>query len=179
MKLFKMFLNLTLMSVMIFIVAGCAIQGTNTPMHKPAVVENSATPTPTPSADPLVKPFGGTVTYQDGVTVSVSTATPYQPSAEAAGAISGQPVLKFTLTVTNGSKDILKMIGYPDATSGSQQAAAVSDLGSQVGNTPDATLLQGQSIKWDEAFSVADPSDITMTYSPDMVHATAIFTTKE
>lgn len=176
MKTFRLFIALLLGLICAATLSACSIGATNNAPapHKTAVAV--AKPTPSPVADPLVKAFGGTVTYQDGVAVTVTGPTPYQPSAEAAGGIAGQQVVKFTVTVINGSKDTIQIGGWPQATSGGQQASAVSDFGQNVGDTPNAPLLAGQQLSWDEAFSVADPTQITFSYSPTLDHKTAIFT---
>lgn len=161
----------------VFVFTGCAsIKATDAVVPKPAA---TSTPTPTPVANPFVKPFGGTVTYQDGVTLSVAAPVAYTPTANAYGAVDGQAVVKMTVTITNGSKDVLDVAGFPQANSGSAQAQVVTDLEVPVGNTPNGPLLAGQSLSWDEAYSVTNPNDITFSYAPSPTYQTAIFTSQD
>jgi len=161
----------------VLLMSGCAVQGSThaDPKASSATVEK---PAPAPVTDPLVKKFGEVVTYKDGVSVSVSPAAPYTPSPEAAGATAGMTYIQVTLVVTNNSDKTLDQAGWPTATSGGQQAAAISDFGQNIGDTPAGPLLAGQTMKWNEAFSVADAADITIAYSPSFEYKNAIFTSK-
>lgn len=177
MKTFRLFLALLIGLLVAASVSACSIGGTNHPAPAAAPVASS-TPAPQVVENPLIKAFGGTVTYQDGASVTVTPGTPFQPNAEAAGEIPGQQTLKFTVTVKNGTNKPLDILAYSQATSGGKQASEVSDIANNVGGNSDATLLPGQSLSWDCAYSVANPQDVTFTYQPDFQYKTAIFTSQ-
>lgn len=157
----------------VLILSACSIQGSTHVDSKATVAHASST------QNPLTKGFGDVITYKDGVSVSVSKPVPYNPSASAGNGIAGQSDVVFTMVVTNHSKQNLEFTGFPQATSGGKSAYDITDIGNNVGNTPDSTLLPGQSITWLEAFSVADPSNITLEYSPSFVYDQAIFTSSK
>jgi hypothetical protein len=158
------------------LLSGCAVTGAAP--HSDPKASAAAAPAPSPKQDSLLKGFGQTITYTTGVSVSVSTPAPYTASAEAAGVVDGQQTLQFNVVVTNNSKQNFDMSGFPEATSGGQPAHAITDLGANVGNTPMTTLLPGQTVQWVEAFSVANPADITFQYAPSMEYQKAIFDSK-
>lgn len=159
---------------LVLLMSGCAIGGTNNP--PPA---NNAGHVTTPAAPAsLLKGFGDVITYENGVSIKVTAPVPYTPSVSAAGSVAGLQVVSFTVTVTNGTKAILDQSGYPDATSGGQKATSITDIGNHVGDTPMGPLLAGQSITWTEAFGVADPANVTFSYSPGIQYKTAIFDSK-
>jgi hypothetical protein len=161
----------------VLILSACSTQGSSH-VDPHASAASTAHATPAPKANPLLKGFDSVETYTDGVSVSVSSGAPYTPSPEAAGVIAGETNLVFTIVVTNGSKTNLDIAGFPQANSGGQAASDISDFGSNVGNDPMTTLLPSQTIKWQEAFSVADPTDITFMYAPSFAYDKAIFTSK-
>jgi hypothetical protein len=126
----------------------------------------------------LVKGFGKIITYTDGVSISVSTPAPYQPTEFAAGAVDGQSAVVFTVVVTNGSKETLDVAAFASANSGGKVASSIADLANNIGLSPSTSLLAGQTVQWQEAFSVADVNDITFQITPDFLHDKAIFDSK-
>jgi hypothetical protein len=165
-----------LVLILALVLSGCsikAVQHADAPAAEPAP---SVVATPAP--DPLVKGFGKTVTYTDGVTISVSAPTAYAPTQFAAGTVDGQNTYVFTVVVTNGSAKTLDLSAWASANSGGKVASSVADLANNIGLSPSTSLLTGQSVQWDEAFSVADANDITFQISPDFLHDKAIFDSK-
>lgn len=153
---------------------GCAVHTTSS--DPGAVV---ATAKPSSPALSYIKAFGDVVTWEDGLSLSVSTATPYTPSDSAAGLVSGQTNLQFTLVLTNHTKDVVKPFGFDDLTSGGTAASSIFDIAGNIGQGPDGSvILPGQSFKWIEGFSVADPKSLTLSYTPDLDHKEVIFTTE-
>jgi hypothetical protein len=175
MNTIKKFAVIALLPVALLL-SGCAVTGAAP--HSDPKASAAAAPSPSPKQDSLLKGFGQTITYTTGVSVSVSAPSPYTPSEEAAGVVAGQQVVQFNVVVTNNSADSVDIAGYPQATSGGQPAHSITDLGANVGNTPMTTLLAGQSLQWAEAFSVANPADVTFQYAPVMTYKTAIFDSK-
>lgn len=92
--------------------------------------------------------FGGSVTFTDGVKVSVSQPTAVPASATAYGAVEGKVVV-VTLTVTNGSKDPVNasLLGFPKFSYGTDnvQAVNVTDVEQHIGDGALSTVLPGET----------------------------------
>lgn len=119
----------------------------------------------------LDKSFGETVTYDNGVSVTISAPVPFTPSPDASGQAVGYTNLQFTVTVVNGTKEALDIPGWPTA---ANDDSAIVDA--TVGQHHAESLAPGATVSWDEAFSVADPSNVTLSYAPGLDAATATFT---
>lgn len=165
----------------VLLLSACSVQAApTTDNHASAAPAPAAKPSTTPSSDAnsLIKGFGQIATYSDGVSVSVSVPGAYTPSDEAAGVVAGQTNVVFTIVVTNNSKDALSLDQTAQANSGGQQASAIFDLGANIGFQPSAAVLPGQTIQFQQAFSVADPNNITLQYAPTYDYKAAIFDSK-
>jgi len=148
----------------------------------------SAAPMPTaeepeasePEASPLIKSFGEVVTYEDGVSISVSMVGEFTPTPYAAGVTAGKIPTVFLIVVTNNSKQAIKPYTFALANSGGMPAEGISDIGNEeygeLGFDPTGTILPGQTLQWYTAFSLADPLDVTMEISPGFEYEDAIFT---
>jgi hypothetical protein len=148
--------------------------------------EEFGTPVPTESAPPDATDgeavaglaFGETMAWADGVTMTVSEPVPFTPSDLAVGA--DQAVnLVFTLTITNDSSENLQPIVLSTLSSGGTEATRIIDLGAeggQVGIPPTTPILPGESITWQEAWSVADPDSLTMQTAPSFAYESVVFT---
>lgn len=154
------------------LLTGCSVGVSSHTDHN---VTSAPKPSVATQTDPLVKGFGDVITYKDGVSLSVSKPATYTPTDVAAGTVDGQDNLAFTIVVTNNSKKNVDVGGFPQVTSGGQQAHTITDLEKNVGVPPVTTLLPGKSIKWVAAFSVADPKDVTIEYTPGFDYDQAIF----
>lgn len=126
--------------------------------------------------------FGETMAWDDGVALTVSVPEPYTPSDFAVGATRANSVV-FTLTVTNNSTEDLAPLPLPALTSGDQEVSQVFDIGSDVFETgddvgfpPTATIEPGGSVSWRAAWSVDDPSSLTMEVAPSFLYPSATFT---
>lgn len=157
--------------------AGCATQVSDTSStHASAAAKPTVAPAPS-----NVHAFGSVITFKDGVSISISTAAPFTPSPEAAGVVAGQTSELFTVVLTNGSKTQLQPYVNVTATSAGAQAGSIADIGSPIGDVssgPQTVILPGQTIKWLEGFSVADPTNLTMEADLGFDYTPAIFTTK-
>lgn len=126
--------------------------------------------------------FGETMTWDDGVALTVSVPEPYTPSDFAVGTTQADDVV-FTLTITNNSTENLQPIPLPTLSSGGEDASQIFDIGADVeGNSddvgipPTALIPPGGSVTWRAAWSVADPSSLTMQASPSFLYPDAVFT---
>lgn len=122
--------------------------------------------------------FGDTMTWDDGVTMSVAEPEPFTPSDLSAGA--DQAVnLVFTLTITNDSSENLQPVVISTLSSDGTEATRIFDIGAdggQVGIPPTTAILPGESITWREAWSVADEASLTMQTAPSFQYEPAVFT---
>ena len=148
--------------------------------------EGFGTPVPTESAPPAETEagpvaglgFGETMAWDDGVTMTVSEPQPFTPSGFAVGA--DQSVnLVFTLTITNDSSENVQPVVLSTLSSGGTEATRIIDVGAeggQVGIPPTTPILPGESITWQEAWSVADTDSLTMQTAPSFAYESVGFT---
>ena len=126
--------------------------------------------------------FGETMTWDDGVALTVSAPEPYTPSDFAVGATRASSVV-FTFTITNNSTQDLQPLPLPTLSSGDQEVSQIFDIGSDlfgtgddVGFPPAETIEPGASVSWRAAWSVDDPSSLTMEVAPNFLYPSATFT---
>lgn len=126
--------------------------------------------------------FGDTMTWDDGVALTVSAPEPYTPSDFAVGATHANNVV-FTLTITNNSAADLQPLPLPALSSGDQDVSQIFDVGGDVfgpgddvGFPPGATLEPGESVSWRAAWSLDDPSGLTLEVAPSFLYPSATFT---
>ncbi|MDR6906405.1 hypothetical protein J2X63_002091 [Agromyces sp. 3263] len=126
--------------------------------------------------------FGETMTWDDGVALTVSVPEPYTPSDFAVGATRATSVV-FTLTLTNNSTGELQPLPLPTLTAGDQEVSEIFDVGAEVfdpaddvGFPPTATIEPGGSVSWRVAWSLDDSSSLTMEAAPNLLYPSATFT---
>jgi hypothetical protein len=126
--------------------------------------------------------FGETMTWSDGVALTVSAPEPYTPSDFAVGATQANDIV-FTLTITNNSTEDLQPLPLPTLSSEDQEVSLIVDLGSDllgpgddVGIPPTASVEPGGSVSWRAAWSLDDPSSLTLQAAPSFLYPSASFT---
>jgi hypothetical protein len=148
--------------------------------------EEFGTPIPTESAPPGENDagsasglaFGETMAWDDGVAMTVSAPEPFSPSNLAAGADQAENVV-FTLTITNDSSENVQPIVVSTLSSNATEATRIIDIGAeggQVGIPPTTPILPGESITWQEAWSVSDTSSLTLQTAPSFAYESVVFT---
>lgn len=123
--------------------------------------------------------FGDTVTYDDGMAVTVSKPKKFTPSEYAAGADGDGTPMKFTITVKNGTdKAFDPTLVYVTASSGGEESESIFDTDAKLGTSPQTSVKPGKSVKWAVGFMVADPKDITLevALNDDFSRDSAVFT---
>jgi hypothetical protein len=164
--------------VMAFILTGCAV----TPEADAADPEASQAATPVDTVAPPapeddgVNAFGETFTWDDNVSISVSAPAPYTPGEYAAGLVDGHSAVLFEFVLTNNSDENFEPLVWNSATSGGVEAPGVFDSAAGISFPPTTVLLPGQTIKWNQAYSVLDPANITMQVAAGILHDDAIYT---
>jgi hypothetical protein len=152
--------------------AGCSVghdSGTN-----PSAASSGSSSPAASSSNPK---FGQTVTYKDGLQITVGTPSPYTPSDSAAGAT--QPVnIQFPITIKNGtSKNFSPALVTVAASSGGTEGSQITDVANNnMGLPPTTDILPGSSLSWNVAFSVADQASINLQVSPGFTDDKVIFT---
>lgn len=159
---------------LVVILSGCSI---NKAENSDKTVPAASQPTEAPKQE-TQKLLGETVTYVDNVSVSVSVPAAYAPTETAAGVNPGETYLIFNVVITNNSDANVDVGGFPSVNSGGVEASAISDVANNVGYPPYTTLLPGQSISFQDAYSVKDPVDITYFIQVGIMYEQAIFTLK-
>lgn len=87
----------------------------------PDSVQSSPAPTASEPALPDVAAFGDTVTFSDGLTVTIQSAGLKTASAYAAGAVEGK-IAAVQITVTNGSDEVVDAVGVSALTATAGEA---------------------------------------------------------
>jgi|GEM_PF-1295511 len=122
--------------------------------------------------------FGETMVWSNGVSMTVSAPEPFTPSDLSAGADQAANIV-FTLTIQNDSGENVQPVVFSQLSSGGTEATRIFDVGAeggQVGIPPTTAILPGSSITWSEAWSVADPTSLTMQTAPSFEYEDVIFT---
>jgi hypothetical protein len=124
--------------------------------------------------------FGDTQTWDDGVSMTVSAPEPFTPSDLAAGADQADDVV-FTLTIRNDSSENVQPVVFSRLDSDGVEATRIFDMGAeggQVGIPPTTAVLPGESITWQEAWSVADDETLTMETAPSFRYEDVTWTSE-
>ena len=110
--------------------------------------------------------FGETVTYQDGLAITVSAPETFTPGENAYGADQAAAVV-FTITLENGTgSNFDPVLARASVSSGGVEGAKIYDYDDPTLEDPRTTIPDGQSVTWRTAFSVADPESLVVQMSP-------------
>lgn len=176
---------LTTLVIFALVVIAIMVAGCSTPAAPSADPKASQAAAPAPveeTEEPEVVvsgnySFGDVVTFEDNLSLSVSAPAPYTPSEYAAGVVEGQQVLLFEFVLTNNTgENFDPTLVYATASSGGVEAGSVFDTGEGIDFNPTTAILPGQTVKWKQAWSVADPAAITMEISVGFEYDDIIFT---
>lgn len=131
-------------------------------------------PAETAEAGPLA--FGETVTYEDGLSLTVGRPAPFSPSDVAAGAEGFSAAVRFSVDIVNGTTANIE----PGQFSATVQSATVEGSevfeGDLIGPTS-TVLLPGRGAIFSIGFAVQDPADLVMEVDPGCGHDAATFAT--
>ncbi|USQ81720.1 hypothetical protein [Ornithinimicrobium faecis] len=121
--------------------------------------------------------FGETVTYADGLELTVGQPEAYQPGQYAAGSDHHDAFVRFPLSMTNGTDEPVDASWIVvTVQSGTGEGERVFDAGNGISGDPDSTLLQGRTNEWDIVFGVDDPEDMVMSIAPGWDYDSMIYT---
>lgn len=172
-RIFLTILVLFVIFMLAFLFTGCSTPAASTP--DPAA-SSATTPEETKPEPPAIPVFGETVTYSDGKSISVSTPAAFTPSETAMGMVEGQSYVVFEFVITNNTTENFEpTLVMATASSAGVEAEAIFDAEKQIGFPPTTTVLPGGTIKWQQAWSVTDPNNITMEVPVDFTNDPALF----
>lgn len=156
-----------------------ATSGANRPSASSESPTSSA-PEPAPEeTGPEVLAFGKTVTYDNGVSLTVTKDGTFTPS-EYAVVEGAEAYVKFTVTVVNGSdKPFDPVLIYATVQSTNVEAEAVFDMDNGLEGPSSTQVLPGRETTFPIGFGVADPKDIVMEIAPGFEYGSTIFTTQK
>lgn len=122
--------------------------------------------------------FGETYPWEDGLSVSVGTPSPFTPS-ETAAAEPAAAYVTFPVTITNNSPEIFDPgLFVVTAQSGATEADEIFDSANGVGGTPSTDLLPGRQATFDIAFGMDDPADVVMEINPSPDYESVVFASR-
>ncbi len=136
---------------------------TSTPAPEPSFPESSETP-----AAPEVYRFGQTVTYEDGLAVTVSAPQEHQVSESA---LNGSAhYLIFTVTIRNGtSKSFDPTLSMTSASQGGTEVDQVVDfMEGETGFAPQTSILPGRSVSYTVTYGTGGTNGVTLEVNPYM-----------
>lgn len=123
----------------------------------------------------------GQVVHWDDVDIVVSKPKAYKVSDTGAGGETFEHSVSMVVKVTNtGNEPFDPSMMYMTASSAEQEAAEIFDTENNIGGAPMTPVLPGKSVKWSVAWNVADPADVLVQVTPDMMANDAVlFSTGE
>jgi hypothetical protein len=147
------------------------------PTQAPTTEPPSPSPSPTPTDDGVLS-FGESITYEDGVTLTVSAPTPYTPSEYAAGAENATAAVAFDVTIVNGTQSNFDPSLFSTTLqSANVEGSEIYDSENGLEGSPSTTLLPGREAKFRIAYGVTNPADLVLEVSPSFEHDNAIYAT--
>jgi hypothetical protein len=125
-----------------------------------AVRPASAAASPAASSAPA-QPFGATVTFEDGSTLTAGPPVAFRPDDGAFGGEDLPHHVKLRVTFVNNSDEVFD----PALTVGSASSAGTPGqlVYSSEFDPPQAAVLPGKRVTWWVAFGVEDPKQVTFT----------------
>lgn len=177
MKKFLIVTSLLIVTFVTLVLTGCSIDTSGGSSPDKATPSYAAKPTAKPEKKDGPLKFGDAMTWNDGLSLSISEPVPFTPGEFAMG--KGDNNIVFTMVLTNNTKKAFEPSPYITISSGGSEAVGIFDMSNPVGNIgniPQTTILPGQSITWLEGFAVKDLSSITLEATPSFEYKKTIFT---
>ncbi|MGD8193944.1 hypothetical protein ACEXQB_005545 [Herbiconiux sp. P18] len=138
-----------------------------------------AAPAATASAEPdselVPAVYGQTVTYDDGLQISVSEPQSFSPSPAASGADQAANVA-VTVTVYNGRDVAFDPVTFTSVVSAGVNGSPIVDSNNGMTGLPPTTSIGvGETFTYVEAYSVADADDVAYVVTPSPEYFPARF----
>jgi hypothetical protein len=120
--------------------------------------------------------FGETVSFDDGMHVTIDQPKAFKPSEYAAGTEGYTHFVKFRVTIDNRSgKTFDPTMAMTSVMSGDTQGSEVYDSDRNLGGGPTTKLLNGRKVTYTVGFGVEDPKDIVVQFDLSFDHETAMY----
>lgn len=133
-------------------------------------IAESPTPTPTPTESATPSPsetqipepeFGDKYTWENEVSISISTPKAYKPSKNSSG--KGRHFVSFDIVIENNSGKPIDPGDFDfSASSDGFESHDVFDYDKNIGVRPETTIKDGRSAKFKLGYGVEKPEDIIM-----------------
>lgn len=171
---------LAMLMLLITFIAGCATQPASAPDPEASAAVVEATVEP-PLPDLTIVQFGEVFTYEDGVSVSVSSPTPFVPTewSSASASPADTQWFYFKIVLTNNSGAAIDPMTYETVSSGGKESPSVFDMGNElgaIGEFPSTSVQSGQTVEWLVGYGLADPAAITFDIQPGFQYEETTFT---
>ncbi len=146
---------------------------------EPAAEDSAAAPGSAAAIDGVLQ-FGDTAEFEDGLRLTVSELrTDYVPSEYAARLDESlTDYVAFTVTIKNGTSTPFEPLFYAEGNSGGKAVDQIFDSEQNIGSAPSSRILPGESVTFDVAFGVADPTSVTLDVSADFDHDAVLYSNK-
>jgi hypothetical protein len=120
--------------------------------------------------------YDQTVTYDDGLQISVSSPESFSPTPQASGADQTDNIA-VTVTVYNGRDTEFAPVTFTSVVSAGVNGSPIVDPGNgMTGLPPTESVPVGGTVTYVEAYSVADAGDIAYVVTPSPEYFPARFT---
>lgn len=121
--------------------------------------------------------FGDTITYPDGLTLTVSTPQRFTPTPDAFTTSKATVFIRVQITLTNDTKLIIQTKPLTRSMTSAGTDITTDDVyDAPAGTWPDAPVLPGKHLTWVKAWGVPDPTSLQLTMTLPG-HPQTIFTT--
>lgn len=123
--------------------------------------------------------FGDTMSWDDGVSITVTGPELFTPSEFAGGVEEGMEYVYFTYVLANNSDETLDPDVMLLVASDGERSEDIFDEIENVGNTdfwPSEAIESGESVTWITAHNVKNSKDVSVQVGPGYDYDDAIFT---
>ncbi|GAA2232685.1 hypothetical protein N1031_08625 [Herbiconiux moechotypicola] len=121
--------------------------------------------------------FGQTVTYDDGLQLSIGAPEVFEPSPESRGGGQAESVI-FTITLHNpGSQEVPLRASSAVSSAGEPASVVVDGANGLNGVPPVGSIAPGQTVSYREGYSVASAADVVVLLEPSSDYYPARFAT--
>lgn len=162
-----------------FNLAACASTEPPAPAVDAEAPQVSAPKQTPPPQNHFIKQFGDVITWSDGVSISVSSPSPFEPTELAAGNDPSKQSIVFQVVVTNNSSEPVDPMFFSGLSANGEASSAIFDIDNpmvSVGMTPTTMILPGSTATWYEGYAVTSTDELVFQMSYSFLEDDAVFT---
>lgn len=123
-----------------------------------------------------VAAFGEDVVFDDGIVLRLSEPRPWGRPPAAAGGDPALPTIRLEVTVTNDGDEAHAVFGTTILPDGDDPFRGVFLAADGLEGAPTSPLQPGETVTWEEAFSVDDLDEVVLLAAPGFDHVDVAFT---